>query len=272
MFRLVKTASERATVSSVRPAYPLKCNPILWEGIFARMDDSIRADLHDLAQKRKNEKTLVHKHVLECSLRELSADRYSEIQTHFLADCENASSEEMRILKFLCFSFYIAHKVRHIVDLGLHRSSPLRILDVATGAGHFPMIAHLYGHEVIGLDMPFSKDGNQSTHLFDVLCEFFRVAKVDHKIVPMQRLPSFPHRFDLVTSFIPNFNLDRNTPWGDAPWRFFIEDVVDKLLAPGGCLYMTLTEQTLSATAWGYLRSVAEFSDDKRHILRIRKM
>jgi len=192
----------------------------------------------------------------------LDADAYAAIQNKHI-DMERESGSA--ICKFLNFPHYCRRKMGQLHRLGLHRGSPKRILDIGCGPGHFQLMAKYFGHEAIGLDLPF-----EAGHLYNALCEFFGVRKIDHRIEAMQPLPAFAARFDLVTAFITQFDFDdENRPWNVRSWRFFVDDVCDNLLRSNGVLYLTLTGGDRPKEVWQYLGSVAEWTH--RHAIMIRQ-
>jgi len=117
-----------------------------------------------------------------------------------------------------------------VVFLGLAQSPPLRILDIGTGAGHFPFICRALGHEVVGLDRGDSA-------FFKASARWMGVEPIDHIIRPFAKLPSLGGRFDLVTAFRIGFNLRPDRTAYDLPeWTFFLDNIADDILKPDGTL------------------------------------
>jgi len=57
------------------------------------------------------------------------------------------------IYKYFDVCFWMKDKLERAKRLNLFDRPPLRILDLGTGAGHFPAVCAALGHEVIGLDV-----------------------------------------------------------------------------------------------------------------------
>ncbi len=114
--------------------------------------------------------------------------------------------------------------------LGLQNSRPLRILDLGTGAGHFPFVCRALGHEVVALDRGDSP-------FFKAMAGWVGFEPVDHMIRPFRKLPDFGGRFDLVTAFRIGFNVKPDRTTYDLPeWTFFLDHIEDDILRPGGAL------------------------------------
>lgn len=118
--------------------------------------------------------------------------------------------------------------------LGLVGAEPLDILDLGTGAGHFPFICRWLGHRVWALDLP-------GIGVYDDLCRWNGTVKLDHRILPREPLPRFPTRFDLVTAFMLGFDTRPDgTLYTLEDWAYFLDEVRDNQLKPGGRLLLKL--------------------------------
>jgi len=116
-------------------------------------------------------------------------------------------------------------------ELDLDRSPrPLRVLDLATGGGHFPYLAQVYGHQVVGVDI--------DVLIYAQLCEMYGVERVVEPIRKMQPI-DLPGKFDLITALRPQFNLNENPKlegrryWTVDEWVWFIEHLSTLLNYPG---------------------------------------
>jgi SAM-dependent methyltransferase len=134
--------------------------------------------------------------------------------------------------KYLDLRPWMINKLIYFYLLGLHKSKPLRILDLGTGAGFFPYICSLYGHKVIALDL-------DTVPMYNELCEFFRVDRRTWRVVRFDKLPDLGARFDLVTAFMITFNQHNQTDeWGIDEWRFMLEDLKCNQVAEGGRIFL----------------------------------
>ena len=119
--------------------------------------------------------------------------------------------------------------------IDLHRSLPLRILDIGTGPGYFPYICKALGHDCIGLDRP-------GLWIYRELRKVVGTEAVPHHILPQVSLPEFPHRFDLVTTFRAPFNTVEKEQrlFNVDDWNYFLDDLRDNVLVPNGSFHMRM--------------------------------
>jgi hypothetical protein len=121
----------------------------------------------------------------------------------------------------------LKNAARNVVELGLDRSSPLKILDLATGGGHFPFIAKQYGHDVVGIDDP----------LYTEILDLYGVKAIKHPLRRMDRLP-VNDPFDLITGIQPRFKQQAHLGhpkglWTVEEWIWFVEHLSELLRYPG---------------------------------------
>lgn len=140
--------------------------------------------------------------------------------------------------KYWSLDQQLRKNVRRAHRLRLHRTRPdLRILDIGTGFGYFPLVCRHYGHRALGTDL----DDWAGLHLYQDVTTLLGVERVVAPIVGGQPLPTFGGRFDLVTGFACLFNRPPGQrPWGAAEWEYFVEDLASRHLEPGGMLFLML--------------------------------
>ncbi len=137
--------------------------------------------------------------------------------------------------------------IRRAQDIGLDRGDRnLRILDLGSGAGYFLLVARELGHEGMGLDI------GEPAFYGDIF-DLFGLKRVVWRIEPRQPLPEFQMggtdgaggaRFDLVTAFSIAFNGHKSERlWGPAEWGFFLDDLRDRFLTPGGRIYLDMNPE-----------------------------
>ncbi|MGI8839810.1 MAG: hypothetical protein ACR2F8_03350 [Caulobacteraceae bacterium] len=200
---------------------------------------------------------------------------YHEIQAAHLA--AEAIGKDGNRLKYLDTPTWAGGKFDHALRLGLHRSAPLRILDLGAGPGHFQMVAEYFGHETLGLDIPFGPGATPPAapgprrHVYDDLCDFFGVRKTDHRIGARIALPALSGRFDLITSFMTCFSTHAKGggPWTVGDWTFLLADLRDNVLAEGGQIYLNLTPGVYDDRSWAFLKSVGGEVIEKSRTLSI---
>jgi len=199
-----------------------------------------------------------------------STDLYQVIQTAHLK--EGSVGRDGNRFKYLDTPTWAGGKFDHAVRLGLHRSPPMRILDLGAGPGHFQMVAEYFEHETMGLDIPLmSQSADIKTHLYNDLCDFFGVRKIDHRIVAGVELPRLSGRFDLVTSFMTCFSMDagRSSPWTVDEWSFLLRDLRDNVLTEAGEIYLNLTPGVYDERSWAFLTSIGHGVIEKSRTLSI---
>lgn len=191
----------------------------------------------------------------EYLLSQVDAGKYGLVQKHHLANPDGMT-------KYLDPVIWFESKLRVARKLGLDQRPPLRILDLGTGPGHFPVVARFYGHDVVGTDLPRVSGGVDGTgHFYDSLCSIYGVRRISHIIRPNELLQGLDGRYDLVTGFLAAFNVDRHRqPWDVITWRFFLADLKCNILTPGGMLFLMLDDKKLTVEVWNYLLSIADWS------------
>ncbi|MGI9170063.1 MAG: methyltransferase domain-containing protein [Caulobacteraceae bacterium] len=188
-----------------------------------------------------------------------STDLYRDIQVRHLR--RHAIGRDPNRLKYLDTPLWAGGKFDHAVRLGLHKSPPLRVLDLGAGPGHFQLVAEYFGHQTLGLDVSFAAaSAIGGRHLYDDLCAFFGVRKIDHRVTSGVPLPRFDHRFDLVTAFMVCFSSPSSAAprWTREDWRYFLADIRDHVLTDTGKVYLNLTPGAFDEASWDFLRGLAE--------------
>lgn len=72
----------------------------------------------------------------------------------------------------------------------------------------------------------------------------------DHEIRPNQPMPALG-RFDVVTAYRAQFNRSNGRLWSIDEWSFFLDDLRDNVLKPGGRLVIKFAKQDLKAARGG---------------------
>ena len=205
-------------------------------------------DPRELIQKRirklrskKSPRDVARSEFFEHVLEAVDFARYHALQKELLA-AESLRAHSWRI-KYLNLDYWLGAKLDIALDLGLHESAPLKILDIGVGPGHFPFICRVLGHQVVGTDiadLPLDASW-QGRHIFDGLIDVLEVDRRGHAVERGVPLPDFGGPFDLVTALMVKFDNPIGAPvWVPADWRFFLDDLSANVLAPGGRLYLKL--------------------------------
>ena len=152
--------------------------------------------------------------------------------------------EPFSAAKYVDFPIWLLRNMHRAAQLGLHKASGLRILDIGAGPGYFIAAARALGHECRGIDVPDSWFTPLERQVYSELLEALNcrqyVSPVSvERFVP---LPFNAGEFDLITAFLICFNRhDKPDQWGVPEWRFFVEDAL-QMLRPGGRVLLGLND------------------------------
>ena len=141
--------------------------------------------------------------------------------------------------KYTDFERYFAINLRRIYRLGLPSFLPSgkkNLLDIGCGAGFFCLLCKRLGYDVTGMDL-------SGVAIFDYLIPRFHIPRIVHRIEPQQPLPLVERRFDYITAFAICFHeLEKNGEWTGRwerkDWLFFLDDIAENYIAPGGRMYL----------------------------------
>jgi hypothetical protein len=136
--------------------------------------------------------------------------------------------------KYLEIERWMRIAVRRALDMGLHRQRGYDILDLGTGCGYFPYVCRRYGHRPSAIDLA-------DDPLYNEMVDLLGIQRSSFAIEAGVRLPRFETRFDWVTAFMICFNNHgRDDLWGPEEWSFFLRDLRENLLKPGGRVLLQL--------------------------------
>lgn len=129
----------------------------------------------------------------------------------------------------------MALNLGHVYTLGLHQSAPQNILDLGAGCSYFPYICRAFGHNTLAVDM--------EVPMFRDVTELLNVPWREWRIEAYPPSPDFGKRFDLVTALLIYFNNPHQPDvWDVDEWRYFLTDLAQHQLAPGGRIYLYLNQ------------------------------
>ncbi len=180
--------------------------------------------------------------------------------------------------KYTDYAFWLPFNLERIGRLSLHRSSPLRILDIGCGPGYFLAAALACGHDAYGVDAPASALTGIEARVYG---EMLAALSCDNRVAPLLIERFVPmalswHDLDLITAFWICFNRHHQPDeWGSAEWQFFVQDAMS-YLREGGVLYLELNanHERYPSLEWyddetlRFFRSVGTVN---RNIIRITK-
>jgi SAM-dependent methyltransferase len=180
--------------------------------------------------------------------------------------------------KYTDYSFWIPFNVERAGGLALHRSPPLRILDIGCGPGYFLAAALACGHGCYGIDAPATVLTEVEARVYgEMLAALSCADRVSPLLIERFRPMSLPvSNFNLITAFWICFNRHQQPDeWGAAEWQFFVDDALSHL-REGGVLHLELNSnpQRYGGLQW-YDEATLQFfrsaGTANRNVVRISK-
>jgi cyclopropane fatty-acyl-phospholipid synthase-like methyltransferase len=149
------------------------------------------------------------------------------------------SSEGYDSYKYFDKQLWLRSKMMRAVELGLDKSSQSSVLDLGCGAGYFLYCCKYLGHSVHGLDLP-------DYEFYRDMIALFGITRTGFKVEPYKSLPDLGRRFDVITAHQICFNGHKTEKlWGVEEWDFFLDDLEENHLNPGGTIALEFNEEPL---------------------------
>ena len=129
--------------------------------------------------------------------------------------------------KYLDLKRWIRTNLQRIHELDLDWGRRKQILDIGSGAGYFLFICKWLGHDPLGLDL-------DELPMYGEMTQMLGIPRVIWRVKAYEPLPTFEHKFDLITAFMICFNGHKSPAlWEPGEWAFFLDDLETRL-KPGG--------------------------------------
>jgi hypothetical protein len=87
------------------------------------------------------------------------------------AERSSHSDDPSDALKYLAVDHFLRVAIRRAVRLGLHQTTPMRVLDLGSGAGIFAHVCRAWGHDAVGSDLPFDEMPASARTVYQLLPE-----------------------------------------------------------------------------------------------------
>lgn len=148
---------------------------------------------------------------------------------------QRLSQRELGYRKYLQLDFMLPYNLYRYYTMELQRPRPgMRVLDIGTGGGYFPMICKHFGYDVQTLDV-------DTWEIFNEMTRFFGLERAVHRVRAFEPIPAFEDRFDVITALQTTFNLpSKDEVWNSREWEFFLDDLRDNHLRSGGVIHVDL--------------------------------
>lgn len=260
---MIRNRIEPFDLPKVKPEHRL--------GIFSRFEDLVGARIKELTANG-SKPNLERARFFRFLLDRVDAEEYGRLQEEQLS--APVFSADNRTLKYLDPIRWFESKLALAQSVRLPERQPLRLLDIGAGPGHFPVAAEFYGHDVTAADLPAGDPRRlDQGDLFGRLCSLLGIKCVPLEVLAFSPLPDFGAPYDMVTALLVKFSAHADgTLWGLDEWGFFLRDVRDNVLKPGGDLILKLNNGMITDAVWHYLSARATEADEKTKLVRFDRL
>ncbi len=139
--------------------------------------------------------------------------------------------------KYFDKQHWLRSKMMRVVELGLDKSPHASVLDLGCGAGYFLYCCKYLGHSVHGMDLP-------DYEFYRDMIALFGITRTGFRIEAHKNLPQLGKRFDVITAHQICFNGHKTDElWGVDEWDFFLGDLIENYLNPGGTVALEFNEE-----------------------------
>jgi SAM-dependent methyltransferase len=184
-------------------------------------------------------------------------ERLAALQRKYEAELGDFESEPAGEYKYLDVVHWTYDKLRLARSLGLDNRTPLSILDLGAGGGHFARACLEFGHHVVSVDI--------DVPVYDDVAQLLGVRRTIMRVEPGMPLANFDRKFDLVTAIGINFHqIEWNAVhWSLAHWKFLFQDLTVRQLRFPGRIYFELNRECRGEDCWEYNSEVLEYCADR---------
>jgi SAM-dependent methyltransferase len=147
------------------------------------------------------------------------------------------SSEGYDSYKYFDKQLWLRSKMMRVIELGLDKSAHASVLDLGCGAGYFLYCCKYLGHDVHGIDLP-------DYEFYRSMIALFGLSRTGFRIEAFKNLPALNKRFDVISAHQICFNGHKtDNLWGVGEWDFFLGELEEKYLNPGGTIALEFNEE-----------------------------
>jgi SAM-dependent methyltransferase len=146
-------------------------------------------------------------------------------------------SEGYDSYKYFDKQLWLRSKMMRAIELGLDKAAQASVLDLGCGAGYFLYCCKYLGHNVHGIDLP-------DYQFYRDMITLFGLSRTGFRIEAHKPLPLLDRRFDVITAHQICFNGHKTERlWGVQEWHFFLNDLGENYLNPGGTIALEFNEE-----------------------------
>jgi cyclopropane fatty-acyl-phospholipid synthase-like methyltransferase len=147
------------------------------------------------------------------------------------------SAEGYDSYKYFDKQLWLRSKMMRVIELGLDKSAQASVMDLGCGAGYFLYCCKYLGHSVHGMDLP-------DYEFYRDMIALFGLSRTGFRIESYKKLPALGRRFDVITAHQICFNGHKTESlWGVDEWDFFLNDLEENCLNPGGTIALEFNEE-----------------------------
>jgi SAM-dependent methyltransferase len=163
-------------------------------------------------------------------------------------------SEGYDSYKYFDKQLWLRSKMMRAIELGLDKAAQAAVLDLGCGAGYFLYCCKYLGHNVHGIDLP-------SYAFYRDMIALFGLSRTGFRIEAHKPLPLLYRRFDVITAQQICFNGHKTESlWGVQEWDFFLNDLRENYLNPGGTIALEFNEEP---SIGFYTRELREYFESR---------
>lgn len=205
-------------------------------------DFAQRSNQIELTLKMDSAEQKLYRQVID----EIDPTGVEKLQESFLSDLQYFLSDSPNVdragpEKYFDIPYFIATRIRPILELDIINCAHKDILDIGVGPGHFAAICNSLGHRTLGIDV--------DCRYYAELCDALGVERNICPVYRFENLPDLGRKFDLVTAIWICFDQlgedqrGHRIYWSNKEWKFFIEDLFGNHIKPNGAIYLVLNAQ-----------------------------
>ena len=172
----------------------------------------------------------------------IDAQRMQQVRERYATE----TRQSLAWVRYLDYDAEIKREVFRAFKFGVNSAPHLRILDLGTGPGYWPLTCRHFGHDCVGIDI--------EEPIFGDLAKAVGVERHVCRVTPSLDIPMLDGRYDLITGFqiaFDNTYVRTDQPaWSVHDWREFVSTAFRRWLTPNGRIILTGVRACLKNSKW----------------------